>query len=156
MVEAEKFPEVNLSTLYACLNNARKAVPELTLTGLLALLFIGRELAARDWRRIPTVKKIAEELGLTISGAARILEVLSEGRAHGVKASKGLGLIRSGEFMFEGRAAPYFLSPEGVVLTKQILNDIAPGSAEQFNPFDEGALLLLAVAKVSKHPDVQD
>lgn len=145
-----------MSTLYACLTKARQAVPDLTFAGLLALLFIARETGARDWRRIPTVKMIAEELGLTISGTARILEVLSEGRTHGVKASKGLGLIASGEFLFGGRAAPYFLSPKGVVLIKQILTDLAPGSAERFEPYDEGALLQVAVARATKHSDLQD
>ena len=144
-----------MSTLYACLSIARKAAPEMTLTALLALLFIARETGARDWKRIPTVKKIAEELGLTTSGTARIVEVLSEGRTHGVKANKGLGLIISAH-MFEGRAAPYFLSPKGVVLIKQMLNDLAPGSAERFQPYDEGAMLLLAVAKASKHADYRD
>ena len=156
-VEAEKFPELNLSALYACFYNVRKTAPDLTLPGFLALLFIARETAARDWRRIPTVKKIAEEFGLTASGATRILEVLTErGRVHGVKTSKGLGLITSGEFMFAGRAAPYFLTPKGVALIKQILAELAPGGTEPFEPYDEGALLMLAVAKVSKHPDLQE
>lgn len=155
-MEVEEFPEGNLGTLYACLSIARKAAPEMTLTALLALLFIARETGARDWRRIPTVKKIAEELGLTISGTARILEVLSEGRTHGVKANKGLGLIASGSYMFEGRAAPYFLSPKGMVLIKQILASLAPGSTESFNTYDESAMLMMAVAKATNHPDAQD
>ncbi|MCW2286086.1 DNA-binding MarR family transcriptional regulator [Rhodoblastus acidophilus] len=156
-MEAEKFHELSLAALYACFYKIRKAAPELTLPGFLALLFIARETAARDWRRIPTVKKIAEEFGLTASGATRILEVLTErGRVHGVKTSKGLGLITSGEFLFEGRAAPYFLTTKGVALIKQVLADLAPGNSEPFEPYDEGALLLLAVAKVSKRAEAQD
>jgi DNA-binding MarR family transcriptional regulator len=156
-LEAEKIPQMNLSTLYEGFCKLRATVPDLSLPGFLALLFIARETAARDWRRIPTVKKIAKEFGLTPSGATRILEVLTErGRVHGVKTSKGLGLITSGEFLFEGRAAPYFLTPKGVALIKQILSDLAPGSTEPFEPYDEGALLLLAVAKVTKHPDMQE
>ena len=147
-MEAGKFPEINLGALYASFYKVRITAPNLTLPGFLALLFIARETAAHDWRRMPTVKKIAEEFGLTASGAARILEVLTErGRVHGVKTSKGLGLITSGEFLFAGRAAPYFLTPKGVVLVKQILTDLAPSSTEPFEPYDEAALLMQAIAK---------
>ncbi len=62
----------------------------------------------------------------------------------------------SGSYMFEGRAAPYFLSPKGMVLIKRILTSLAPGSTESFNTYDESAMLMMAVAKATNHPDAQD
>lgn len=149
-METVKLSDGNLNSLYSCLSIARKTAPDITLAALMALLFVAQETGARDWSRIPTVKKVAKELGLTISGASRIIEVLSAGRTHGVKVNKGLRLITNSEFLFARKAAFYFLTPKGVTLIKQILADREPGSDKEFDPYNESTLLMLAAEKTKR------
>lgn len=127
----------DLDRLFAVLGLAQTEYPKLTITGLRTLLFIAAETAERDLDRIPTVKKVANKLDMTISGAGRLLDLLSKkGRVRGGEANEGLGLIESDD---SRRAVVYFLTEQGDSLVKQLLEKQTGENADWFHPLSLNA-----------------
>lgn len=148
----EKPDAAPLKRLYEALDWVRKEQPDLTLTGLLTLLWVAHETNSGDVSRIPLAMKVGEALGMTGSSASRLLDSLGDGRVRDGERGEGLGLIVSDDEFLNRRSKGYVLTKEGRTFVENLLRRTTGESPWWFMPLDREALQHLLFRGLGKRP----
>jgi hypothetical protein len=136
-----------LERLYASLKRVHARAPDLTLTGLLGLLYIALETMDGDIGRMPQTGKIARELEMSPSGTSRLLATLSKGRGTRGNVSEGLDLVITNDWIPGRRPDGFVLTARGRERVIELMTDLTGRAPQAFSPLDEGAFLLAMMRK---------